>query len=783
VSPTLDACLRSWPVAPWLVGALIVSAGVYLRGWFALHRRAPDRWHRGHVAAFFGGLAAIYLALASPIEPLAALLLSVHMVQHLLLMMVAPPLFWLAAPLLPLLRGLPRPVRVIWAAPWLSSPLLRSLFGFLSHPFMAFGVFITVSWFWHVPRVYDLAMQSNGWHYLEHASFFGTALIFWYPVIRPYPAQPRWAPWLLLPVLLLADLSNTALAALLTFSDRALYQSYAGVPRLAGVSPLDDQSMAGVLMWVPGSIAFLLPLVVVSIGLLSGDKESVGGARSRFAGRKAGIKGNATWSVSERLSLPLADSVRQTSSSSFDVLRLPLVGRFLKWRHARLALQLPMVALAAVLIIDGIRGPQVGAMNLAGVLPWIHWRGLLIVTLLAAGNFFCTSCPFLVPRTLARRWLPSGRSWPRRLRNKWLAVGLVTLFLWSYEAFSLWDSPWWTAWLVIGYFVIAFVIDGFFRGAPFCKYLCPIGQFNFVQSLVSPLEVSVLDPQVCATCQTRDCIHGRDGVPGCELQLFQPRKVGNMDCTFCLDCIHACPHDNVGITARPVGGNLWRTAEGSGVGQLGKRPDVAALATVLVFGAFVNALGMVGPVLTWRDRLNSLLGLHSSLMVTSLFYLVGLLVLPLFAVAGAAVLSRRWGRASCGWFEMATRYSFALVPIGFSMWLAHYSFHLLTSYDTVVPNVQRFLAELGWPALGAPSWVAGCCRPVGDWLPHLEVLALDLGLLLSLYTGYRIALTQSVRLSQALWTLAPWALLIGLLFAVGIWIVFQPMEMRGTLGT
>ena len=420
-------------------------------------------------------------------------------------------------------------------------------------------------------------------------------------------------------------------------------------------------------------------------------------------------------------------------------------------------------------------------MNLAGVLPWIHWRGFLILGLLAAGNVFCMACPFMLPRTVARRWLPTGRSWPRWLRSKWLAVVLLVLFLWSYEAFSLWDSPWWTAWLALGYFALAFVIDGFFRGAAFCKYVCPIGQFNFVQSLVSPLEVKVRDPEVCASCRTKDCIRGRDGIPGCEMNLFLPRKAGNMDCTFCLDCVHACPHDNIAMSARPPGSDLWRQAPSSGVGRLGKRPDLAVLVVVLVFGAFANAAGMVGPVQAWRDSLTSLLGQTSPLLVTSLFYFFGLLVLPLLAVGSAAVLSRRWGQLTASWFEVATRYSYALVPLGFSMWLAHYSFHLLTSYDTAVPTAQRFVADLGWPVLGSPSWVAGCCRPVADWLPRLEVLFLDLGLLLSLYTGYRIALAQSPRLSQALWTLAPWALLMTLLFAAGIWLVFQPMQMRGTL--
>jgi len=263
------------------------------------------------------------------------------------------------------------------------------------------------------------------------------------------------------------------------------------------------------------------------------------------------------------------------------------------------------------------------------------------------------------------------------------------------------------------------------------------------------------------------------------LHLFQPRKAGNMDCTFCLDCIHACPHDNIGMASRPPGSDLWN--EEPEVGPFGKRPDVAVLVVVVVFGAFVNAAGMVGPVLAWRDWLGSLPRQPSPLLATSLFYMFGLLVLPLLAIGSAAALSRRWGQLAASWVEVATRYSYALVPLGFSMWLAHYSFHLLTSYDTVVPTAQRFVADMGWPVLGQPHWEAACCRPVVDWLPRLEVLFLDVGLLLSLYTGYRIALAQSPRLLQALWALAPWALLIGVMFAAGIWLVFQPMQMRGTL--
>jgi cytochrome c oxidase assembly factor CtaG/ferredoxin len=773
-SHMIDAFVRSWPSEPWLVVALALTAGIYLRGWSLFHRRDAQRWHAGQPAAFLAGLTAVFLALASPIEPFAALLLQVHMVQHLLLMMVAPPLLWLGAPLLPLLRGLPRPIRSHWVGPFARSPTLGHFFRRLTHPGVALPLFVAATWFWHVPVVYDLALRSPGWHYLQHICFLGTALLFWYPVVRPYPSRPRWSPWLLLPYLLLADLQNTVLSALLTFSNRVLYSYYAEVPRLGGLSALEDQAAAGVIMWVPGSLVFLLPLFAIGVGILFGED------RARQIGRQyqAEIKLKPSRT---RIPLPLVVPSGRGSVSGFDLLRVPLLGRFLRWRHARLALQLPLALLAAVVIYDGLCGPQVGPMNLAGVLPWVHWRGLLILGLLAAGNVFCMGCPFLLPRTIARRWLPAGYSWPRRLRSKWLAVLLLVVFFWAYEAFSLWDSPWWTAWIAVGYFVLAFVIDGVFRGASFCKYVCPIGQFNFVQSLASPLEAKVRDPNVCASCRTKDCLRGRDGIPGCELHLFLPRKAGNMDCTACLDCVHACPHDNIGLLAGVPGAELWHDRQRSGVGRFGKRTDIAALVLVLVFGAFANAAGMVGPVADWQERLAAAAGLRSRSLTTSAFYFVALVLLPVLAVGSAAVLSRRWGRLPLGRLEVATRYAYALLPLGFAMWLAHYSFHFLTSYATALPTVQRFGTDHGWTFLGAPEWLSDCCRPAGVWIVQLEVLFLDLGLLLSLYTGYRVALSQSPRLGRALRALAPWALLMLLLFAAGLWIIFQPMQMRGTL--
>jgi len=121
---------------------------------------------------------------------------------------------------------------------------------------------------WHIPQFYELGLQSERWHEVQHACFFTAALLFWWPVIQVWPSAAGHPRWVMIPYLVSADLINTALSAVLSFSGRVLYPTYAGVPRVTGLSALDDQALAGAIMWIPGSIAFLLPAVVLTVRLL-----------------------------------------------------------------------------------------------------------------------------------------------------------------------------------------------------------------------------------------------------------------------------------------------------------------------------------------------------------------------------------------------------------------------------------------------------------------------------------------------------------------------------------
>jgi polyferredoxin len=469
--------------------------------------------------------------------------------------------------------------------------------------------------------------------------------------------------------------------------------------------------------------------------------------------------------------------LRSPGASRIDVLQWPIVGPFLRWRHARHALQIVLLLVAALVVADGLLGSHIDPTNFTTVVVWTHYRGLLVVGLLAAGNLFCTGCPFVLARDAGRRLHAPRLTLPRWLRTKWFGIGLFVAVLFCYELFDLWALPRATAYLVLAYFASALVVDLIFRGANFCKYFCPIGQFNFVASTMSPLEMQIRDGDVCRRCRTVDCIKGNDLQRGCELRLFLPAKVGNMDCTFCLDCVHACPHDNIALATRVPGVELADPRRRSGIGRFARRRDIAALAVVFAFGGLMNAFGMVAPVRGVEVTIARAIGVTAEWPALAVLFLAVLVVAPTVLLGLAALATRALvADRERSWLAIATNFAYALVPFGFGVWLAHYGFHLLTGAFAIVPVTQRAAIDLlGWPALGAPLWRLTGMRP-GSVFP-LQAGFIILGTVGALASAMQIAGRDYPR--RAFAALVPWVIVIVILAVTAFWILSQPMEMRG----
>jgi polyferredoxin len=621
-----------------------------------------------------------------------------------LLMMLAPPLLLLGRPLVPMLRGLPKGFVKEGLSPFLSWPALRHLARFLTMPPIAWLIFAITTLLWHVPFFYELALQSSTWHITQHACFFWSGILFWWPVLEP---RAQWPRWTFIPYLLFGDLVNTALSAFFVFSGKLLYPSY-GLVRANDLKALDDQVLAGLIMWVPGSMVYLVPAFALAMRIFAGTSSS---------------------------QVPQFERVR-VRKPAFTL--LPFVTQHRKW------IQSAVLLVAIALMWDGWFGNQVTPLNLAGTLPWVYWRGLSMLALLVVGNLFCLACPFILVRDIGRNVLPAKLKWPKALRNKWMAGALFLVYLWAYEAFAIWNSPWLTAWLVAGYFLTALVVDGLFRGASFCKYVCPIGQFHFVTSLLSPREIAIRSPAVCKGCRTFDCIKGNATARGCELDLFQPKKISSLDCSFCLDCVKACPHDNVGLISVIPAQSLLVNTHRSSIGRLTKRLDWIVLILLVTFGAFANAGGMADPVMMWEHRW------HARLGVQAMPWIVGAFVLGV-AVLAPVVLVSLCGLLSIGvkTAEAMRKFAIVLAPVGIGMWAAHVAYHALGAY-------------------------------VSDVTP-LEILLLDGGVLMTLYLIWRVSQGLTDGTPRTLTLAAPWAALALILYSVGLWILFQPMQMRGMM--
>jgi cytochrome c oxidase assembly factor CtaG len=271
----IQAALASWSLPVPVTVSLVLAAFVYARGWLHLNRAFPGVFPRWRLAAFMSGLFALWIAVGSPLEAFDDELLSIHMVQHILLMAVAPPLILLGAPALPLLHGLPKRFVRRALGPVLRWRPVQYLGRVLMHPAFCWLAATAALIGWHLPAAFEFALRSDSWHEVEHACFFTTSLLFWWPVVQPWPSVARWPQWSIPLYLFLGVLANDVLSAVLALWDRVLYPSYASpVPRLFNVSPLDDQAFAGALMWVFGTFVYLVPAVIITIQILSPSASS-----------------------------------------------------------------------------------------------------------------------------------------------------------------------------------------------------------------------------------------------------------------------------------------------------------------------------------------------------------------------------------------------------------------------------------------------------------------------------------------------------------------------------
>lgn len=247
----------AWTFEPVVVVLLVLSAGLYAGGirrlWTAAETGAGVRVWR--VASFGIGWLALVVALVSPLHALGGVLFSAHMTQHEILISVAAPLLVLGRPLVPFLWALPLSWRRA-LGDWARGRNVRGSWAALTSPPVAFGLHAVALWAWHLPGPYQATLTSDLVHSLQHASFILTALLFWWAILGARGGELARGRGVF--YLFLTALQTGALGALLTFAPSLWYPAYARTTGGWGLTPLEDQQLGGLIMWIPGSVAYLV---------------------------------------------------------------------------------------------------------------------------------------------------------------------------------------------------------------------------------------------------------------------------------------------------------------------------------------------------------------------------------------------------------------------------------------------------------------------------------------------------------------------------------------------
>ena len=268
-----NVSFTGWNWRPDVLLVVTFFGAVYIRGWLRLRRQSASVVEWWQVLLYLAGLAAIGLALLSSIDAVAEIYLSMHMVQHLLLLMIAPLCILLANPLAVILWGLPKRLRCLAGYPLRRASLFRYSLGVATFMPVAWTVYVVDLWAWHHPSLYQMALRNEWAHDLQHLLFFSTAILFWWPIANPAPRLHGAISYgFRIVYLIAATLQNTLLAMAISLPERVLYPFYSVVPGLRDITPINDQALGGGIMWVSGHM-YLIPIIVLIARMSSFEEE------------------------------------------------------------------------------------------------------------------------------------------------------------------------------------------------------------------------------------------------------------------------------------------------------------------------------------------------------------------------------------------------------------------------------------------------------------------------------------------------------------------------------
>jgi ferredoxin len=418
-----------------------------------------------------------------------------------------------------------------------------------------------------------------------------------------------------------------------------------------------------------------------------------------------------------------------------NLLRFPIVKSLLVSRWPQLALRAVTLAGFILAILGGLIGTPVGSRNISIVLIWIGWWGLLILFAVPVlGRGWCNICP--IP--LVGDWLQQGtvlgpiqgkkgfslnKPWPKKMRNIWIQ----NFFFLGLAVFStvILTNPLVTSIAVLGLLLVSVGLSLVFERRSFCRYICPVSGFIGLYSLVAPVEVRVVDFQICREHTTKTCFTGNENGYGCPWGLYPAAVTKNVNCGTCMECLRSCPYENMAVNIRPFGKDLFNPSE--------RKLDEGFKAFIMLGSALVYSFVMLGP---WGELK---MAAYSIGTLAWLIYALVLLLLVLLVLPGSIYFGIRLVNPKTPASKIKREFinqAYSLVPFGLSAWIAFSLSFVFANSSYVVASISDPFGW-GWNLIGTAGLV---WTPFFTGvIPYMQMITLVIGLMLTISTSGKIA--------------------------------------------
>jgi polyferredoxin len=443
-----------------------------------------------------------------------------------------------------------------------------------------------------------------------------------------------------------------------------------------------------------------------------------------------------------------------------DLLKIPLVRRFLSSRWYPAVFQWPTLIAFVLIIYQLMLGPRSAHDNFGTALTWVLWWPLIPIIFLFLGRFWCAICPFATVSDLVQKFVGNHRPVPKFLKQYgiWIIDATFILITWSDHVWGIVESPVGSGVLLLLLTTGVVAAGAFFQRRTWCRYLCFLGGLsgNYARTGMIALRAT---PDICATCTSRAaCFNGNEKGPGCPLFEFPRTMESNANCNLCASCIKTCPNGSISLTVRPPTKELWFIRK--------PRLEEAFLAVVIMGIVFVQNVTMLEiwkGILAWLEQIT---GTTSYAVTFTITFLIAMAI-PVALLATAALIARRLNGESVA--ANFTKFGYAIIPLDVAGHVAHNLFHLFAEGKAVLFTALPLFGQAA--PEGSPALLS-----LGT-IQALQYILIGLGLLASLYAAYRIAKSH-YGAGGSRPTFLPYAALMLVLGVMNVALFMLPMAMR-----